>query len=250
MNLGFWRGIKTVPSDFGSLIDYRTKIRNLFGSSVIAYWELAEAGGAIAVDFVNGRNGSYVGADAGVGSSQTGKLSPFFDGTNDYVNIYSAALASAFNGEIGSFLIKAKVSNISDWNDSTTREMVRILADGNNFLSIQKTTVQNNVQFRHRAAGQAAATVSTNITPLSSWISLAMTWDRAANEMKAFFNGAQLGTTQAMSGTWSGAPAAATTLLGSATQTPTAQWKGYLSDAILLNRVATISEISAFSGNY
>jgi hypothetical protein len=52
-----------------------------------------------------------------VGTCGAGTRAPFFDGVNDYVNLYSASLAADFNGEAGSFLICKFRLRVSDrWN--------------------------------------------------------------------------------------------------------------------------------------
>lgn len=228
---------------------YSQSIKGMFGSSIIAFWPLTEQLGSTAFDIVNGRNGSYVGVDLSTTPGPKGSGAPFFDGTNDYVNIFGASLASAFNGAAGTFQAWFKVSAASVWTDGTVRVIGRFLADGNNFVDILKPASNNQIQFRYKAGVVAAASVVTNVSSPTGWVSVGITWDKNANEVKAYVNGVQVETTQTASGVWAGAPAAATTNLGVATQAPTSPWKGWLAQSLLLNRAATPAEMGRASGN-
>jgi hypothetical protein len=80
-----------------ALSTYQSKILDTFGPDIIAYWPLNEMSGTVAYD-VSGNhfNGTYYGVtpaqSAGAGS--TFGLAPSFDGVNDYIELYSAGLAT------------------------------------------------------------------------------------------------------------------------------------------------------------
>ena len=89
---------------------------------------------------------------------------------------------------------------------------------------------------------------TTDLVTLSSqsdidWVHVMLTWDvSGGGEFKAYKNGSQAGTTQTALGTWSGALATTTTLIGAASTTPTLVMDGYLAHWFCLNRVATAGE--------
>lgn len=226
---------------------FSNRMLSFFGtSSISAYYPLKEETGSVATDVVNAKNGSYSGVTLANKAGIDGSM-PFFDGTNDYVNI--SAMSSLFTPLKGSIMVKAQVSASSVWTDGATRVIARLLADGNNFVDILKPTSNNQLQFRFRAGGGTTASVTASITPTTNLFSVGITWERGSvNLMKAFYNGVQIGTSQSIAGIWSGAPAATTSCLGAATTAPTSPWKGWLGHAVFANRVATDDEMLAYHG--
>lgn len=238
---GFAKAVR--PAFDAGAIAYSQKVLGLFGSSLIAYWPLSEASGSTANDISgNGRNGAYTGVDLGQSGIGDGKTSPYFDGVNDYVDIYSAGLASAFNGAEGSLLLWFKVYAASVWSDATLRYMVEIKADSSNQLYILKHTIANRISFYYVAGGTSKNINATGLTSLL-FFSLGFTWSKSNNRLRAYVSGIQSGTDQTGLGTWAGVPAATNTLIGAYSKNPTYVTSGYLAHALILNREATPAEM-------
>jgi hypothetical protein len=226
---------------------YARKIKRLFGSSLIAYWPLNETSGTVAYDVSgNARNGAYTGVDLAnaAAPAKIGGMAPYFDGTNDYCNIYSASLASAFSGAAGSLFIWAKIFNAGIWTDASYDDFFRIAADANNEILLRKTNANNALYTRYNANGTTKSVTRTNTTTID-WFLFGFTWSKAADQMIAYYNGAQTGATQTGLDTWAGAPAAATCVIGAYVLTPANPWNGWLNQAIILNRIATPAEVLA-----
>jgi hypothetical protein len=182
-----------------------------------------------------------------IGSAANGHLvnAYTFDGTNDNVNIYSSDLNSAFNASEGSLIAWAKVSGTGVWSDNTTRRIAYLAADGNNRVIIQKDSA-NLINAFYFAGGTSKTTNITTTT--TGWFQVAITWSKAADQVKIFYNGAPQGTALTGLGTWAGNLASTTTILGADATTGTNPWSGMINDVQLYNRALSPAEIARLYG--
>jgi hypothetical protein len=226
---------------------YYKKIIRMFGSSLIGFWPLWESNGSVATDKSgNARHGAYTGVDFGYPGIGDGKRSPYFDGANDYVDIYSAGLAGAFNSAEGTAFIWARVFNAGVWADAAARYLFGLAVDGSNYVRLYRSTVNNTLTFKY----SAAATVQTiSIGSLSSiaWLPCALTWSKTNDRVRAYLVGLQSGGDQTGLAVWAGSLDPATTLIGVVNKTPTSPWYGWLAGGFLLNRESTPAEIAKAS---
>ncbi|GAI14148.1 unnamed protein product, partial [marine sediment metagenome] len=80
----------------GGVLAYDDKV---LGMDPIAYWPLSETSGLVANCLVNpAQNGVYTGVTLGQPGIGDGNTAPYFDGTNDYVDVLTAAFIAAYNG--------------------------------------------------------------------------------------------------------------------------------------------------------
>jgi hypothetical protein len=217
---------------------------------MIAWWPLDEHSGTSVHSEISGGVGGTLGAGAaaptlaaaGIGD---GRSAMSFDG-GDYVDVYSAALAAAFNGAKGSLLIWARITDAAVWADATSREMVYLAVDGNNDINIRKDANANTVEFIYRAGGTAEVVDDTSLAASTDWFLAAMTWDKSADQVKCYLNAAQVGATQTGLGTWAGTLASTLSLLGARSTVPANPHKGLLQHPIVFaGRVLTEAEIAA-----
>lgn len=233
--------------------NYFQRVRGMFGSNVIAYWQLNETTGVTAFDSSgNGRNGAYrntAGVLNGVTLGQTGigdgKTSVAFDGVNGYCNIYSAGLASAFNGAEGSVLFWLKGAT-GVFSDGVLRRIFDLRSDINNRVLAEKTAL-NVFNLEYIAGGTQR--LQAVIPDTTNWMSLAITWSVAANEVKFYKNGAQVGST-VVPPTWSGSLASTLCVLGAGDTTPTQPFPCNMAHFLILNRAATPAEVEKFARNF
>jgi len=224
---------------------YSRSLLSLFGSSIVAYWPLWEASGSVAYDISgNGRNGSYTGVTLGQPGIGDGHTCPQFDGANDYANVYSASLNTAFPRTAGSILMWAKVSAAGVWTDGTLRRLFDFFIDGNNFLILARTATNNQMQLSYRANGAATENIITSAYPLTTWLHLAGTWDSVADEFKFYVNANLIDTTTTIGGALTGNLSSVQAVLGATSTVPSGVWDGYLAHALLLDRAATPAEIA------
>jgi hypothetical protein len=201
----------------------------VLGTSPIAYWPLWETSGLVANCLVNSaQNGTYTGVTLGQPGIGDGNTAPFFDGTNDFVSIFSAAFNLAFNGSEGTYAGWFKVANAGVWTDGTTRYTFVLLQDVTDRIYGSRIGGINN-QINHiYAAGGVTKTRGVAGLSFINWMHWAITWSAAADEMKTYLNGIQQGATLNGLGVWAGGPLDPTqTLIGARTNAPATLWHGY-----------------------
>ena len=228
----------------GSYID------RVIGTGPIAYWPLDEGSGAVARCLVNpAQNGAYTGVTlANDATGPFGTPAPYFDGANDYVNVFTAALDAAFNGATGTVMTWGRVFNAGVWTDAAFRQTVRLLDDGNNYYILRKTNVANQLQGRGNAGG-GLATINAAYSS-TGWFFLTSTWSDGnnADEFKLFLNGAQAGAPSAVLNAWSGGGLFAnSTVIGAGSTIPDELWHGWLAHCAVWDRVLSAGEIATLA---
>jgi len=180
---------------------------------------------------------------AGIGDGLT---CPLFSGAS-FNNIYSPGFAAAFNPARGSLLMWSKVFNAGVWTDGAYRRLWKIGTDGNNAIDVYKSITNNTLVF-NRIAGGISDLVSTTVMGGNvNWFSTVLTWDTVTDELKVYINGAQVGATQTTLGTWVGALNNTLCAIGANGTGGSQPWYGYHAHGIVLNYVATDSEIAQWN---
>jgi hypothetical protein len=209
---------------------YADKILGLDLANLIGYWPLWEPSGSVADNYqgIAARDGSYTGVTLGQAGIGDGRTCPYFDGANDYVDVYSDSLRDAFSADNGTIMAWAKVSGANIWTDDQLRWVFFIGADNNNRIQLVKTGADGSNKFAWLyKAGGTKKEVSEAITP-TDWFHVAFTWDTAADEAKAYYNGAQIGDTLTDLGTWAGNLASGYCFIGSFATPPNYIWSGWI----------------------
>jgi hypothetical protein len=221
----------------------------------IAYWPLNETSGTEAINYgslgtaANGTLGAAGAAPTlGAIAAPGGGLAPSFDGSNDTINIYTAALNTSFPRTLGSMSIWWKVSAAGVWTDGTVNTLYRCFVDASNYVILRKSATNNVVEFFYNAGGTSETLTSTAYNN-TSWNMMALTWTDAGDEVKWYNNGSQTGATQTGIGTFSGNLSTLDTAIGSAGTPASEVWSGNLAHAAIWNKVLTAAEIAAlYSG--
>ena len=213
-----------------------TRLANLIG-----YWKLDELSGDTVLDYSGstGRDGTGTGITRGVLGPELTTKATSFDSVNDVVNVYSSGLAGAFNGNTGTISIWVKV-NAAAWTDGVAEYAVRVSAGGGNETTILITTA--NILTWVYAAGGTTKSVGKTTTTID-WVHLVLTWDKPNDQMKAYFNGIQEGTTQVGLGVWAGVPAANTTIVGAASSSGVSSWDGYIAHVAVWDVALSDNEV-------
>ena len=227
-------------------ITARTYRERVLATSPVAYWPMTEQGGTIAADATgNGYTGTYarnvatMGTESGPTLNQT---APTFDGTNDYMDGYSAGLSAAMGDmSAGTFAAWVRVASAGTWTDSTLRQIARITSAGSaDFIIVRKNSSANNWNFQHKGG---ATTKSTSPASNSStdWIHVAFTWLEGGTTI-AYQNGVAISTSSSGVGAWSGSVSAA--YVGAASASPAEPWSGALAHTAIWTRALSPAEIS------
>jgi hypothetical protein len=232
---------------FRSKGSYNSRI---IATAPLVYFPLDEVSGSVAKNWGSlgaAANGSYTGVDLHYTPGPKGGGAPYFDGVNDYVNFYSAALAAAFNGDAGSILVWAKVFNPGVWTDGQYRNPLMVGADGTiNYLLIRKKSGDNQMSW-YRYANSVLQTVVLTTTGPTNWMQLALTWSKNADQVKTFFNGTQSGNTQTGLENFIGNIASNYAVVGAFNSSIAQPWYGYLAHAAVWDRVLTPAEIASLA---
>jgi hypothetical protein len=217
--------------------DYLQKILML---NPLAIWPLGEAGGTVAYDYSgHGYNAAYGGNPVLGNVGKFGGICPKFDG-NDYVNLYSAAFAAAFNPL--EFTV-ACWFNSAFLTDATANYIWHIgVNTTTNYLSCRNTTTNNMIQDEYTAGSTGKSRNFVGVAN-STWYHHALTVSVSADQKRTYFNAVQQGLTLATLGTWAGALGATTCVIGAQTSAGTSGWKDYIQWFGVWTRVLSASEI-------
>lgn len=182
----------------GAKTPYDQLLINTYGASEV--WPLVDiaSGTAITAKVAAARNGTLTGWDLqNAAGPVAGTLAPL-SGTNDLGSIFTASLVSAFDGTAGSLIIWCKHT---DWT-TTDQYGMHLYNDVNNFVRITHDAA-NRLSWQYYAGGTALTRTKTSVTS-TAWMCLGITWDKAADEVRCYYNGVQEGVTLTSLGVWSG----------------------------------------------
>ena len=224
----------------GGKLTYTDRILSVEPANQIAYWPLDELAGAVAdnAEGTAARDGTYTGVT--LGQSVLPFTCPYFDGVNDYIEIYTSSLASAFDATLGTLFGWYKVAT-GAWTDGADRRFCELRADGDNRISVAKTAVNNQVTFVISAGGTLEIIVKNDASD-TGLFSIAATWNAAGN-WTAYYNGVQEGTPVSIDGTWVGSLANNAVCIGVLNTTPTFPWNGYAAHFAIWTKVLTPAQI-------
>jgi hypothetical protein len=243
-------GLMKSPLMDGSLLmgarneHYSRLVRNTRRASLVGYWPLFDPSGSVAVDYSGqtGRNGAYSGVTFGQVGIGDGHQCPLF--ATSYVNVYSAALNTAFPRAAGTIQAWAKVLNAGVWTDGLQHRIVDFGIDTNNFVLVRLTSGANQIGCQYKANGATTETINTTAYALTTWLHVGVTWDTVADQLKFYVNGVLIATNTTIGGALTGDLSSGIAVLGAGSITPTFPWSGYLAHAALWNAALSAGEIA------
>lgn len=233
-----------VSGSLGSIVlAYTNKVIAL---SPIAYWPLAEPSGSTALDASgNGRNGSYTNVTLGQTGIGDGRTAASFNGTTSFCNIYSASLNGAFTGGENTIAFWAKGTTDAVWSDGINRQLFRLFVDASNFVRFIKGA--DNVLNASYVAGGVSNGIGGGTPGLTGWNHIAFTTSKVANQRKLFINGAQVGSTATVGGTWAGNLSSTECAIGAANVTPVEVWNGVMAHAAVWSSALTPAQVASLA---
>lgn len=207
-------------------LEYTEKVQ---AANPLLYLPLADRQKMIAFDasYYN-HNGIYQNVTPGIGIGDS-RMGAVFDGTG-YIDI--STVATTFNGNEWSIVVWAY--NLG--TGSAALRIVNIEVDTSNLIRIRYTPFTNGIVWQYTASGVAKSV--TFVATLAIFHCFALTCSKSAGasgELKAYFDGVQVGTTQTALGTFVGVPALTTTVLGAGNTAAQMGWVGGIAHAELYN---------------
>jgi hypothetical protein len=208
----------------------------------IAYWPLNEASGLVAND-VSGNAFHGAHTNVAVGNSQPPFVCAYYDSALPArTNVYSAALAAAFNSGEVSIMAIVKVPEAL-WTNGTGHSFIRLRSDGSNLIYLRKHTTNNQIQYGYVAGGTGVYRSFTTTAP-TGWFAMVLTVSKVADEFKSYLNGAAAGVTQNGLGAWAGALSENDCALGADGSAGANPLLGYLSHCAVWDRALTPTEVA------
>lgn len=189
----------------GGALSYEDRVKATQSANLLAYWPLDESSGLVATDVTGHGYNGVISATVvlGVTGIGDGKTAMRFNGVNGTgINIYSAGLAAAVNGNSGTMMIWFKMGS-----GSLTDGVYRILFylgenSGSNSIIFDRRTTNNTL--RGRRGGQSTFDdVNFTHTVEGTWFHYVAVWSTASDYYKVYRNGVQQGVTQTGLLTWS-----------------------------------------------
>jgi hypothetical protein len=227
---------------------YAQKVLALAPASLVAYLPLWAPSGSVAADQSgHGYNGAHTAVTLGQPGIGDGRTAAFYDGSTSFTNWYSAGLAGAFTGPAGTLSAWAKVSAAGVWTDGVLRFVAILGADANNYVRLLKNTTSNSFVASYTAGAtlkQVAFTASPTV-----FFHVAITWDKAADQVKIYYNGVQQGATATALGVWAGSLAATTSVIGAASTAPLTVWNGSIAHVVLWSTALSAAQITQLAVN-
>jgi hypothetical protein len=237
VHVAYFRRLNTSLSGTWASAEYWQRVMAL---NPIAYWPLWEKSGTVAHCLVNpAQNGGY-NSDVGVWPVGTGigdgNTAPYFDGSNDFVDLLNAATQAAANTATteGAVSIWFRVANAAAWTDGQYRAAFAFVDDANNRYVHYKSNANNSTYSLHYAGGTAAVHTEGGLSS-TDWLHFAITWSETADEVKYYLDGALLATDTAI-GTWNGDGSWTPMIIGAASYGPGNVWHGWLAHCALFNQ--------------
>lgn len=233
--------IPTLIQPMFNLKSYPARILSL---GPMAYWPLNDPSGSTALNLANAAlSGTYTGVT--LAQAQPPFTCPYYDGANDYANIYSAALNTAWNRLETSFAIWGKVYDSAVWSDGVARRLLNLVTNPITEGIILRKGVSANSLYVASLIGGTTKAVSPGSISTTGWFHLAVTVSKTADQVKVYYNGAQNGSTQTGLGASSGNNLLSTNCcIGAENTSPGNVWNGWLAHAALWNRPLSAAEVA------
>jgi hypothetical protein len=95
-------------------------------------------------------------------------------------------------------------------------------------------------------AGGTVKTIGL-VESTTDWFHIAVTWDTAADEVKAYFQGSQTGSTLTGLGNWLGSLSENETNVGALMEVPSYCWKGWLAHPAAWTKALTPAQIASLA---
>lgn len=214
--------------------------------SLIGYWPLDDRSGTAAKDRSgNARDAAYSGTYT-LKSPGRGDGAPVLSvAGSGAVNLYTAGLAGAWNGDAYTQVVEFAVSGSGDWSDSTARNLITVGADGSNTAYLRKQTASNTLAVVRVGSGTTSSlTYTMSDTALHH---AAVVANKAADRFALYIDGAQTGSVTGL-GSWSGTPASTLMMIGASSSSRAAPWKGTLAGGAIHAAALSSIEIAQLAG--
>ena len=162
------------------------------------------------------------------------------DGTGDKFDIYSSALATAFDGQNGSMSVYL---NHDDWS-SGSESLAVTLGNATNWIKVGKSD-DDAVLVRYNTDGGGITRKTTYFQ--AGWIHLVLTWSLTADRLILYLDGAEQYAVNGVKA-FTGGLASGYCYIGDEAAADTSPWDGKLQHVLIWDRVLTAGEVATLYG--
>lgn len=190
---------------------------------------------------MSGYNGNGVAANKAVQQVNAGFYlgkAYQFDG-NDFINIYSGDLNSAWDRNEFTVIIFA---TLTSWTDGTFRRLLRLSTPTTDDIGFYRDGTNNLFSYIVRLGG-VSKTVNYATSAPAGFFMASLRVSKSNDFMKADFNGLQVGSTQTGLGTPSENLVSNLCVIGAGSTTGTQGWSGKACKAVIVNQPLSDAEI-------
>lgn len=211
----------------------------------ILYWPLWESAGVIAEELISDAHGTYsvdvstLGTEAGIGDDNTAVT---FGGTPAYVDIYSAVLDAAWDGDEFTLMACCKYS-LAVSQDGTARRVLRMIADGDNKTMLSKSSTEGEFALSREASGLYKAMWVSGLEDVG-WQHFALTMSFSNFRQKGYRNAVEEDEESALLFEWQEVNFGAdTVLIGAEDKTPANYWKGGICHVAIFSQELSVETL-------
>jgi len=156
------------------------------------------------------------------------------DGSNDHVTAHGAG--NDISVTTGTISIWVKLDTIS-----ANAVPFKCSVDSNNQIGFTYLNSTTKLRFLYKAGGSTKKIDHSVSFEGTGWKHIAVTWDTSADQLKAYIDGSQVGSTVTGLGSWSGT--IDTVTMGKNSVADNAYWKGHLDQASVFTSVINIATL-------
>lgn len=178
----------------------------------------------------------------------------FINGRNAYINLFSAALASKFNGNEGSLMVRAKVRDATDWTDGLQKDLIRLDNGADTaIVAFDREGAADEIRcYFQPAGGHYHGVTTTDLNGTMDWFTAAVTWSRTNTRARGYVNGVQQGLDVNNDVNWSGTLQRAHIGCAYINQWGSNRygWGGYMGPVLLADRELSIAEVASLHATF
>lgn len=209
--------------------EYIELVREIRQSSLILFLPLNETAGTIArnAQGVAARNGTYTSVALNSKLGIQNYPAPLFDGATSFVDIYSASLNAAWNGNVSQICGWSQVSGAGVWTDGAVREIFAISSIGNpDFIIFRKNNANNQLRVLLKRNNVTGSQVQAFSDTGWFWWSVEISAAGVTVYVRPL-GGAEINFSAANVQSWSANLLSTRTCIGALTDTPTNVFAGF-----------------------
>tara|TARA_R100000808_G_C2104277_1_gene120414 strand:- start:163 stop:924 length:762 start_codon:yes stop_codon:yes gene_type:complete len=157
------------------------------------------------------------------------------DGVDDHMTANGAG--NDISSSTGTMSIWVKLDSIS-----ANATPFKASVNSNNQVGFTYLNSSSKLRYVYKAGGTTKKVDhSVSIENDGNWHHIAITWDTSRDELKAYLDGSQVGSTQSSLGSWSGT--ISDVVIGKNSVANNAYWKGHLDQASVFTTVVAIGTL-------